>query len=71
MSSTDTWKEIETDLTLYRFYLEIILKTAAFVMALTGAILSYYLGQQSGAPLRQALWLPILLGTATHLLARR
>jgi hypothetical protein len=55
------WKEIETDLELYRFYLEIILKSAAFVMAFTGAVLSYYLGKPASTSLRLALWLPIIV----------
>jgi hypothetical protein len=54
-------REYESDLELFKFYLEISLKVAAFYYALTGALLSFYLTHATVPFAKWALLLPIIL----------
>lgn len=54
--------ELEQDLVLYRFYLDLVLKAALFLFAITGGICSYYLANRDSEPLLvYALLLPIIV----------
>jgi hypothetical protein len=52
---------IDKDLQLYGTYLDITLKATAFVLAITGAITSYYLTHQGHALLVWSLAVPLLM----------
>jgi hypothetical protein len=36
------WRKLEKDIDLYKFYLDIAIKTAVFAFGITGALVSYY-----------------------------
>jgi hypothetical protein len=54
------WK-IDKDLELYRFYLDVAIKAAVFLMGVTGAIASYVLATTAGRVLSLALLFPALM----------
>lgn len=60
-AEADPWKEIDIDLSLYKFYLELLLKGATVVLALTGGVASYYLAHPEAPLLKFALILPLLI----------
>jgi len=57
----DRWKEIDIDLSLYKFYLELLLKGATVVLAVTGGVASYCLAHPEAPLLKFALVLPVLV----------
>ncbi|HVV49690.1 MAG TPA: hypothetical protein VHO06_08530 [Polyangia bacterium] len=60
--SDDKWKAIEVDLSLYKFYLELLLKGATVALALTGGIVSYCLANVDGSkPIKFSLILPLVV----------
>jgi hypothetical protein len=61
MVERDGWKDIETDLSLYKFYLELLLKAATVALALTGGVASYCLAHLELRPVKYALLLPFLV----------
>lgn len=56
------WK-IDKDIELYRFYLEVSVKAAAFLMGVTGAIASYVLSNPRYHVVWVALVFPALMNT--------
>lgn len=64
------WKAVEADLDLYKFYLEVTLKAAAFALTITGAIVSFYLANVAESALRFALAVPLVLAAGFAYLFR-
>lgn len=61
--------ELEQDLGLYKFYLELVLKAALFLFAITGGICSYYLANRDAEPLLvYSLLLPVIVNVGFALL---
>lgn len=58
--TTLRWK-IDKDIELYRFYLDISVKAAVFLMGITGAIASYVLSNTEGRIVSIALAFPALM----------
>jgi uncharacterized membrane protein YbjE (DUF340 family) len=58
--ATLRWR-IDKDLEVYRFYLDVSVKTVVFLMAVTGAIVSYVLSNASSHVSTAALLFPILM----------
>ena len=54
------WK-IDKDIELYRFYLDVSIKTAVFLMGITGAIVSYVLSNPGNQIVSIALAFPALM----------
>lgn len=55
------WKQIEKDIELYKFYLELLLKSAVFMFGITGAIISYFLSNEGKPLMAFSLLVPMLL----------
>jgi hypothetical protein len=55
------WKELDKDIELYKFYIEIAIKSAIFVFGITGAIVSYYFSNQIKELMEYSLFVPIIL----------
>lgn len=55
------WKEIETDLDLYKFYIELLIKASTFFFAITGGLVAYYLSHFQQPLLRYSLILPVVM----------
>ena len=68
-NQTLRWK-IDKDIELYRFYLEVSVKAAVFLMVVTGGIASYVLSQPSGAIINVALAFPALVNCGFAILFR-
>ena len=63
------WRKLEKDIDLYKFYLDISIKTAIFVFGITGALVSYYFsGKQSLAV--YALLFPAVMNCEFFILFR-
>jgi len=58
---SNDWRGIDTDIELYKFYLELLLKAGGFITTVTGAIVSYYLANAERYLIRLALTLPFVL----------
>ena len=59
------WRQYDRLITLYREYLDLVLRLNMFFYAITGALVSYTLKDSSGDDVaRWALWLPILMAVA-------
>lgn len=54
------WKELQTDIDLYKFYFDLLIKSSTFFFAITGGISAYFL-KNNGSTLRYSLLLPILM----------
>lgn len=63
------WKELTADLELYRFYVELVLKAAAFVLFMTGVIISYALTNSSTPDVRIAIWLPVVVNAGMAIIS--
>lgn len=63
MEREDLWKEFDKNIDLYKFYLEIVLKTSIFIFGITGAIVSYYLSNTSKPLVKLSLVLPLIMNT--------
>ena len=64
-----TWKSYEMDMDLYKFYLDMALKMAVFVFAITGGIVSYYVANAASQPwTRVSLALPLLMNVTFGLI---
>ncbi|HXS23317.1 MAG TPA: hypothetical protein VN719_03745 [Gemmatimonadales bacterium] len=61
LEKADWWKIFDTDLALYKFYMELLLKGAAVALALTGGVVSYCLAQKAAGLIRWSLLLPTLV----------
>jgi hypothetical protein len=55
------WRELEKDLDLYKFYLEFLLKAVASVLAITGAITSFYFAHAQEPLMVYSLLLPFVI----------
>jgi hypothetical protein len=55
------WRQYNSYLGLYRFYVSSVIKLNVFHFAITGAVLSFYLAHTSDKSLRLALILPFFL----------
>ncbi len=62
------WQQLEKDLDLYKFYLELILKAAVFVFGITGALVSYFLTHKGKPLMVYSLLLPIVMNFGFFLL---
>src|SRR5690348_9275915 len=62
------WRVVEKDLDLYKFYLEILLKAAAFVVGITGAMTSYYFAHQTEHLIVYSLLLPFVINGGVFLI---
>ncbi len=60
MPDRNEW-EIEKDLDLYKFYLDLLVKAATFVFAISGAMASYCLANAEKPSIRFGLLAPFLL----------
>lgn len=61
----DRWQEFQSNVELYKFYLDLTVKVAGLVFTLAGAILAYILAHyQDNGVVLQALALPIGLSLA-------
>lgn len=56
-----SWKKLEKDLDLYKFYLDILLKAAAFILGITGAVTSYYFAHAREKYIVYSLILPFII----------
>lgn len=61
MSREDLWKEFDKEVEMYKFYLEIVLKTSIFVFGITGAITSYCLANVTQSLIKFSLLLPLVM----------
>ena len=69
MSNEGSRWELEQDLGLYKFYLDLVLKAAVFLFAITGGISSYYLANRDAEPLlAYSLFLPIVVNAGFSLI---
>ena len=75
MSELDTslkemmWRKLEKDIDLYKFYLDIAIKTAIFAFGITGALVSYYFSSKQ--PLAgYALLFPVVMNCGFFVLFR-
>lgn len=55
------WKQYEKHLDLYKFYLELVVKVNTFHFAISGALISFYVANQSISTLKWSLILPAML----------
>jgi uncharacterized membrane protein YbhN (UPF0104 family) len=55
------WKQYESQIGLYKFYIEIVIKLNAFHYAITGAILTFYFANRGIPDIKWALLLPAFL----------
>jgi hypothetical protein len=56
------WRELDKDLDLYKFYLELLLKAGGLILGVTGAITSYYFANDRKQPLIvYSLLLPLIV----------
>ena len=55
------WRELDKDVDLYKFYLDLLLKGAAFVLGITGALTSYYFSHEKEALTVYSLLLPVVV----------
>jgi hypothetical protein len=55
------WRKIDKDLELYRFYLDISIKTALFALGVTGALVSFYFSQSQKSLIAPSLLVPFIL----------
>lgn len=56
------WRQYELHVTLYKEYLDLLLKFNVFFYAVTGAIVSYFLSKPDSPFLKYSLGLPVLMG---------
>ena len=54
------WKQIDKDIELYKFYIELLIKSAIFIYAITGGVLSYFFSHGETPLMRYSLLAPIL-----------
>ncbi|MEM6190477.1 hypothetical protein [Shewanella scandinavica] len=62
------WKQYETHINLYKFYLEIIIKVNIFHFAISGAIFSFYFANRAMSGMVWSLALPALISISLALL---
>lgn len=62
------WKQIEKDIELYKFYLELLLKSAVFVFAITGGVISYFFSNEEKPLMALSLFIPILMNLGFFLI---
>lgn len=55
------WNEYKQQVDLYKFYLELTIKTNTFYYAITGAILSFYFASSGKPNMQYSLLLPLLM----------
>ncbi|WP_291476539.1 hypothetical protein [Acidovorax sp.] len=56
------WKQYQTNVELFKFYMDLVVKFNVFFYAVTGAIISFVLAQvEASAMLRWALALPLVM----------
>jgi hypothetical protein len=55
------WRELEKDIDLYKFYLDLLLKAVASVLAITGAITSFYFAHEREPLFVYSLLLPFII----------
>ena len=55
------WKQYEKHIDLYKFYMDLVVKTNAFHFAISGAIVSFYFANKSNPNIQWVLLLPALL----------
>jgi hypothetical protein len=58
------WKQYSLHVDLYKFYLDLVLKTNVFFYGITGAILTYYFTHQGEPLVSLALLLPLGMSAA-------
>lgn len=56
------WRQYATWVDLYKFYLDIVLKTVVFYYAITGGIISFYFANRGLQGLKFSLLFPSLMG---------
>lgn len=56
-----SWRELEKDFDLYKFYIELLLKVALFVFGITGAMVSFYFLHTSEPLMVYSLVLPLIM----------
>lgn len=68
-------KEFEADLDLYKFYMNIAVKITIWVIAITGAILSFYFANASNENgkhlIKYSLYFPLFINVAFFVLCAR
>ena len=57
------WRELEKDIELYKFYLDLIVKSAIFVFGITGGVISYYFANESKPLVLYSLIVPLLMNS--------
>jgi hypothetical protein len=62
------WREIDKDIDLYKFYLELVIKSAIFVFGITGGITSYYFAHENKPLIQYSLILPVIMNTGFFLI---
>ena len=62
------WRQVDKDIELYKFYLEILIKAAMVIFAITGGITSYCLAHDDSPLMAYSLLLPIILNTSFSLI---
>lgn len=55
------WRELDKDIDLYKFYLDVIIKSAIFVFGITGGIVSYYFANKSKPLIQYSLIFPMII----------
>lgn len=63
MGREDLWKEFDKNIDLYKFYLEIVLKTSIFIFGITGAIVLHYFSNASKPLVELSLCLPLIINS--------
>ena len=58
------WKQYELHISLYKSYLELIVKVNIFYYAVTGAIISYYFTHADDQLIKYSLILPLVMSIA-------
>jgi len=58
-----TWHEIDQAIDLYKFYLDLIIKSANFIFAITGAMVAWYFIHNDNVLIKFSLILPLIINT--------
>lgn len=55
------WKKLNTDTDLYKFYLDLLIKSGTYFFLITGAILGWYFSQNNKVLIKYSLILPFIM----------
>lgn len=58
-----SWKEISAGIDLYKFYIELLIKTSTFLFLISGGMVAYFLAHSENPALKYSLFLPIIMNS--------